>query len=34
MDIGTSNRSGCRFGPRQIREMSSHVENYNISTGN
>lgn len=32
-DIGTSNRSGARFGPRQIRAESSLLRPYNMSTG-
>jgi len=33
MDIGTSNRSGTRFGPRQIRAESSMLRPYNMATG-
>src|SRR5690606_234206 len=32
-DIGTSNRSGARFGPRQIRAESSLLRPYNMGTG-
>jgi guanidinobutyrase len=32
-DIGTSNRSGARFGPRQIRAESSLIRPYNMATG-
>jgi guanidinobutyrase len=31
-DIGTSNRSGARFGPRQIRTESSLIRPYNMAT--
>ena len=31
-DIGTSNRSGARFGPRQIRAESAHLRPYNMGT--
>jgi guanidinobutyrase len=31
-DIGTSNRSGARFGPRQIRAESCLIRPYNIAT--
>ena len=31
-DIGTSNRSGTRFGPRQIRAESCLVRPYNMAT--
>ncbi len=31
-DIGTSNRSGARFGPRQIRGESSLIRPYNMAT--
>jgi len=31
-DIGTSNRSGARFGPRQIRAESSLIRPYNMAT--
>ena len=33
MDIGASNRSGTRFGPRQIRAESSMLRPYNMATG-
>lgn len=33
MDIGTSNRSGTRFGPRQIRAESVMLRPYNMATG-
>ncbi len=33
MDIGTSNRPGTRFGPRQIRAESSMLRPYNMATG-
>ena len=32
LDIGTSNRSGTRFGPRQIRAESAHLRPYNMGT--
>lgn len=32
LDIGTSNRSGARFGPRQIRAESSLIRPYNMAT--
>ncbi len=32
-DIGTSNRSGARFGPRQIRAESCLLRPYNMATG-
>jgi guanidinobutyrase len=32
MDIGTSNRSGTRFGPRQIRAESALLRPYNMAT--
>ncbi|MFZ1234047.1 MAG: agmatinase [Thiofilum sp.] len=32
-DIGTSNRTGARFGPRSIRAESSLLRPYNMSTG-
>jgi guanidinobutyrase len=32
LDIGTSNRSGARYGPRQIRNESSFVRPYNMGT--
>ncbi|WP_077033611.1 agmatinase [Pelomonas sp. KK5] len=32
-DIGTSNRPGARFGPRQIRCESSLIRPYNMATG-
>ena len=31
-DIGTSNRSGTRFGPRQIRAESAMIRPYNMAT--
>ncbi len=33
LDIGTSNRAGARFGPRQIRAESSMIRPYNMSSG-
>jgi len=33
LDIGTSNRSGARFGPRQIRAESALIRPYNMATG-
>lgn len=33
MDIGTSWRSGTRFGPKQIRAESSMIRPYNLMTG-
>ena len=33
MDIGTSNRSGTRHGPRQIRAESCLIRPYNMGTG-
>ena len=33
MDIGTSWRSGTRFGPKQIRQESAMIRPYNIQTG-
>ena len=33
LDIGTSHRSGARFGPRQIRAESSLIRPYNMATG-
>lgn len=33
LDIGTSNRSGTRFGPRQIRAESAMLRPYNMATG-
>ena len=33
LDIGTSNRSGTRFGPRQIRQESCMLRPYNMATG-
>ncbi|XP_062575769.1 agmatinase, mitochondrial-like [Saccostrea cucullata] len=33
MDIGTSNRSGTRLGPRQIRSESALIRKVNIATG-
>src|SRR5210317_2595344 len=32
MDIGTSNRSGTRLGPRQIRDESRMLRPYNMAT--
>lgn len=32
LDIGTSNRSGTRFGPRQIRSESAMIRPYNMAT--
>jgi guanidinobutyrase len=32
MDIGTSNRSGTRYGPRQIRAESCLIRPYNMAT--
>ena len=32
LDIGTSNRSGARFGPRQIRAESALLRPYNMGT--
>jgi guanidinobutyrase len=32
LDIGTSNRSGTRFGPRQIRNESALLRPYNMAT--
>jgi guanidinobutyrase len=32
LDIGTSNRSGTRFGPRQIRTESVMIRPYNLAT--
>src|SRR6201991_1210048 len=32
LDIGTSNRSGARFGPRQIRAESCLLRPYNMAT--
>jgi guanidinobutyrase len=32
LDIGASNRSGARFGPRQIRAESSLIRPYNMAT--
>ena len=32
LDIGTSNRSGTRFGPRQIRNESALIRPYNMAT--
>ncbi len=31
-DIGTSNRAGSRFGPRQIRTESCLIRPYNMAT--
>lgn len=33
LDVGTSNRSGTRFGPRQIRSESVLCRPFNVSTG-
>lgn len=33
LDIGTSNRSGARFGPRAIRAESALLRPYNLATG-
>ncbi|WP_299692602.1 agmatinase [uncultured Tateyamaria sp.] len=33
MDIGTSWRSGTRFGPKQVRNESAMIRPYNIQTG-
>jgi len=33
LDIGTSNRAGARFAPRQIRAESSLLRPYNVATG-
>ncbi|AVJ16981.1 agmatinase [Serratia rhizosphaerae] len=33
LDIGTSNRSGTRYGPRQIRQESVMMRPYNMGTG-
>ncbi|OIQ27190.1 MAG: agmatinase [Alphaproteobacteria bacterium MedPE-SWcel] len=33
MDIGTSWRSGTRFGPKQIRSESAMIRPYNMTTG-
>ena len=33
MDIGTSWRSGTRFGPKQIRAESAMIRPYNLATG-
>lgn len=33
MDIGTSWRSGARFGPKQLRQESAMIRPYNIQTG-
>ena len=33
LDIGTTNRSGTRFGPRQIRAESALLRPYNMATG-
>ncbi|AEF44723.1 agmatinase [Serratia sp. AS12] len=33
LDIGTSNRSGTRYGPRQIRQESVMLRPYNMGTG-
>ncbi|MBT8437758.1 MAG: arginase family protein, partial [Gammaproteobacteria bacterium] len=31
-DVGTSNRAGARFGPRQIRTESCLIRPYNMAT--
>ncbi|WP_421566399.1 agmatinase [Ochrobactrum sp. EDr1-4] len=33
LDIGTSNRSGTRLGPRQIRDESRMIRPFNMATG-
>lgn len=33
MDIGTSWRSGTRFGPKQLRQESAMIRPYNVQTG-
>ena len=33
MDIGTSWRSGTRFGPKQVRSESAMIRPYNMATG-
>ncbi len=33
MDIGTSWRSGTRFGPKQVRNESAMIRPYNLATG-
>ena len=33
IDIGTSWRSGTRFGPKQIRQESAMIRPYNLQTG-
>ena len=33
LDIGTSNRAGARFGPRQLRAESALIRPYNMATG-
>jgi guanidinobutyrase len=33
LDIGTSNRAGARFGPRQIRAESALIRPYHMATG-
>merc|ERR1739841_401098 len=33
MDIGTSWRSGTRFGPKQVRAESAMIRPYNVQTG-
>jgi len=33
LDIGTSNRAGARFGPRQMRAESALLRPYNMATG-
>ena len=33
LDIGTSNRTGTRYGPRQIRTESVLVRPYSMATG-
>jgi len=32
LDVGTSNRAGARFGPRQIRAESAMIRPYNMAT--
>ncbi|MGP9525603.1 arginase family protein, partial [Psychrobacter sp. AOP7-D1-15] len=32
LDIGASNRSGARLGPRQIRDESRMIRPYNVAT--
>ena len=33
IDIGTSWRSGCRFGPKEVRSQSAMIRPYNVATG-